>query len=108
MAYRQLRVSDVSGNDINDEQAVSVVVRSHPDLEDGKVFDASLEEVEGLKSVGNLVELELRLPNTSTRTVMVTKAEFDKLMPVDKLKTMPGLKGRRPGFSPVRNGGNGH
>lgn len=102
MAFRQLRVSDVSGKDIDDEQAISVVVRQHPDLTEGKVFDASEEEMSGLKSVGNLVELELRLPHGS-RTLLVTKAEFDKLMPLDKLKELPGLRGRRPGYSPNGN-----
>lgn len=103
LAFRQLRVSDVSGKDLPEDEAISVVIRQHPDLTEGKVFDTSEEELSSLKGVGNLVELELRLAHGS-RTLLVTKAEFDKLMPADKLKELPGVRGRRPGYSPSGNG----
>lgn len=80
------------------------MVRSHPDLAEGKVFDASVDEVSSLKALNNLVELELRMPDSTTRTVVCNKTEFAKLVPDDVLKSFDSARGRRSGYRPNGNG----
>jgi len=100
MAFKSIRVSDLTGAEGTDEEFITVVVRSHPNLEDPVQFDAKPEELKGLKSAGDLVELELK--NGDTRRVVVTLAEFNKLSPNIKevLENADGLRGRRKGFRP--------
>ncbi|OII38541.1 hypothetical protein BIU91_17970 [Curtobacterium sp. MMLR14_002] len=100
MAYRSVRVSDLSGKEDSDEKFVTVVVRRHPQLDEPVQFDALPEEVSGLKDAGNLVALEIR--NGDTQQIVVTLDEFNKLSPKinDVLKNADGLRGRRKGFRP--------
>ncbi len=100
MAFKSVRVSDISGVEGTDEEFVTVVVRQHPDLEEPVQFDALPKEVAGLKSAGDLVQLEIR--NGDTRNLVVTLADFNKLSPrIDEvLANADGLRGRRKGFRP--------
>ena len=100
MAFKSVRVSDISGIELDDNQVVNVVVRDHPRVQEAKQFDASEEELKALKVVNNLVTLELRHADGSTQDVAVTAAEFAKLIPDDKLAGFDGLRGRRKGFRP--------
>lgn len=105
MGFKQVRTSDLSGADLPDDQVVTVYVRNHPDLEDGRVFDASRDEMSGLKPITNMVELEMKdLTSGQTSQVTVTKADFAKLVPEDKLKAFDSTRGRRSGFKPNGNG----
>lgn len=67
MGFKTVRTSDLSGADLKEDEVVTVAVRSHPDLTDGKVFDAAQDELVGLKPVTNLVALELRYANGDTK-----------------------------------------
>lgn len=100
MAFKSVRVSDISGTEGDDEDFVTVVVRRHPKLEEPVQFDALPDEIKGLKSAGDLVVLEVK--NGETRQIVVTLAEFNKLSPnIDAvLANADGLKGRRKGFRP--------
>jgi hypothetical protein len=98
MAFRQVRVSDLTGNELADSDVVTVVVKQA-----GKVFDAARDELVGLKPVTNVQELEYRFPSGEVQTVLVSKVEFSKLVPDEKLETFDSSRGRRSGFSP-KNG----
>jgi hypothetical protein len=100
MGFKTIRTSDLTGADLPDDQVVTVVVKTHPDLAEGKVFDASSVELSGLKTVDNLVELELRAANGTSRQVLVTKAEFSKIVSDDKLDGFDSVRGRRTGYRP--------
>jgi hypothetical protein len=104
IAFKQIRTSDLTGEVIDDTDIVTVVVKGHPALAgDSKVFDTTEKELEALKTVTGLVELELRLPG-GTRTVMATAAELAKVIPDDTLKGFDSARGRRTGYKPVGNG----
>lgn len=100
MAYRSVRVSDLTGKEDSDDKFVTVVVRRHPSLEEPVQFDALPDELKGLKSAGNLVQLEIR--NGETTQLVTTLDDFNKLSPNinDVLKKADGLRGRRKGFRP--------
>ena len=100
MAFKSIRVSDLTGAEGADEDFVTVVVRQHPELEEAVQFDALPDEIKGVKGLRDLVVLELR--NGETTQVVTTLAEFNKLAPNigDVLKNADGLRGRRKGFRP--------
>jgi hypothetical protein len=99
MAFRQIRISDVSGLELADADVVTVVVK-----DEQKVFDASAEELKALKPVKDVMELELKYASGQVATILVGRADFDKLIPADKLAGFASSRGRRPGFSPRSNG----
>lgn len=99
MGFRSVRVSDLTGIELDDDQVVNVVVR-HPEHEEARQFDASQEELKALKTVGNLVSLELRFANRTSQDVFATAVEFAKLVPAEKLTTFNQLRGRRKGYRP--------
>ena len=95
MGYKQLRVSDISGRELTNGEAVTVVVKGA-----GKVFDAHIDELAPLKGVNNVVELEYRYSNGETKTALVTKTEFNKLITDEQLAGFDSSRGRRSGYSP--------
>lgn len=105
MAFKSIRVSDLTGAEGNDADFVTVVVRRHPELSEPVVFDAKPEELKGLKSADQLVVLEIKNGGEPTQ-VVTTLNEFSKLSPniSDVLKNADGLRGRRKGFRPSANG----
>lgn len=98
MAFKSIRVSDLTGKELADDDVVTVVVRS-----ENKVFDASAEELASIKRLANVVELELRHANGDTEQVICTQAEFDKVVSADVLAKADSTRGRRTGFSPLRS-----
>lgn len=100
MAFKSIRVSDLTGVEGDDADFVTVVVRKHPELSEPVQFDALPDELKGLKSLKELVVLELR--NGETQQLVTTLAEFNKLAPNIKevLENADGLRGRRKGFRP--------
>lgn len=101
MGFRQIRTSDLTGNEIKEEDVITVNVKNA-----SKVFDATAEELSQLKRVNNIVELEYRHPDGNTETVLCTQAEFNKVVPPEKLETFDNSRGRRTGYSPAtKNGG---
>lgn len=99
MGFKSLRVSDISGQELEDSEVVTVTIKSA-----GKVFDAHPDELKVLKAVSNVVELEYKYPSGQVSTVLVPKVELNKLIPEEKLAHLASNRGRRPGFSPNRNG----
>ena len=98
MAYISKRVSDSTGEELDDAQVLNIVIRNHPDLDEAKQIDTSEEEIKSLKTVDGLVELEIRPSNGEpTRTEFVTKAELAKLVPLEVLHDADGVRGRRKG-----------
>jgi hypothetical protein len=104
MGFKQVRTSDLSGVDLADDQVVTVVVKTHPDALESKIFDASVDELSGLKAMTNLVELELRAPSGVTSSIVVSKTDFAKLVTDEKLEKLDSARGRRTGFRPNGNG----
>src|SRR5689334_3888913 len=98
MGYKQIRTSDLSGADLADDQVVTVLVKRHPDIEDAKVFDASVEELAGLKGMTDLVELELRSRGGQIATVVIRKADFQKFVSNEQLEKFDSARGRRTGY----------
>jgi hypothetical protein len=106
MAIVSRKVSDLSGTDGTDAEFASVVVRQHPDIDQPKALDVLVPELEVFKDIGDLVILEVRLPNGDTRDVYVKVADFNKAAPNmgDILKKARGTRGRVPGTR-IGNGG---
>lgn len=95
MGYVSRRTSDISGQIIEDDKVITVVVRSA-----GKLFDATAEELAPLKRVNNVVELELRHPDGKNEEILVNKADFDKLVTPELLEKADSIRGRRNGYRP--------
>lgn len=100
MAYRSVRVSDLSGKEGSDSDFVTVIVRKHPALKEPIQFDALPAELKGLKGSTDLVVLEVR--NGESEQLIVTLEDFNKLSPKinEVLSNADGLRGRRKGFRP--------
>lgn len=92
-------LSDITGKEGNEADVVKVVVRSHPAVKEPKQLDAFAGELDALKGAANLVSLEIGNNGEKTE-VVVTHADFKKLVSDDVVKGAPGTRGRRPGFSP--------
>lgn len=100
IAIKSVNVSDISGVELKNDDLVEVVVRDHPKVPEGCRLDAATGELEALKTVNNIVRLELRYPDGTTKDVLCTVTELEKLVPVDVLTSAPGLRGRKPGYRP--------
>lgn len=103
MAFKSIRVSDLTGTEGADEDFLHVVVRQHPGLEEPVQFDALPEEMAALKEIANVVTLEVR-KGEDVRQVITTVEHFNKLAPdmEDVLANADGLRGRRRGFRPTQ------
>lgn len=99
MAFRQVRISDLTGAELDDKEAVEVTVKGA-----GKKFDASAEELKALKPLSNVIELELRYASGQVGTMLVSQTDFKKVVPDDKLAGFDSSRGRRSGYSPRTNG----
>lgn len=93
-------VSDISGQEADESQFTKMVVRSHPAIKEPKQLDVLPAEVEGLKGAKDLVTLEIG-NNGEKVEVVVTLADFRKLVKDEVVKSAPGTRGRRKGFSPT-------
>ncbi|WP_396919717.1 hypothetical protein [Mycolicibacterium sp.] len=99
MAYRQVRISDLTGVELDEKEAVEVTVKGA-----NKKFDASAEELKALKPLTSVVELELRYASGQVGQMLVSQAEFKKVVSDDKLAGFDSARGRRSGYSPRNNG----
>lgn len=105
MGFKQVRTSDLTGVELADADVVTVVVKAHPDLTEGKVFDASAAELKGITAITNLVTLEYRYPSGDTKQVVCSKADFSKVVSDEVLAKADSSRGRRTGYRPAANGG---
>jgi hypothetical protein len=80
MAQVQLTASDLTGAQGPDEEFGKLVIRKYPGLEGSRVLDVKPEEVSGLRTQGDLVELEYTEPgSTAVKALVVNKRDFDAL-----------------------------
>lgn len=103
MAIVSRKVSDISGAEGTDSDFAQVVVRQHPSIDQPKALDVLVAELGTFKDIGDLVILEVRLPDTSTREIFVRVNDFNKAAPdmEEVLRRARGTRGRVPGS---RNG----
>lgn len=103
LAIVSRKVSDLSGQEGTDTEFAKVVVRQHPKLDQPKALDVLVPELEQFKDIGDLVVLEVQMPDTTVREMYVRVADFNKAAPdMDKvLRDARGTRGRMPGS---RNG----
>jgi hypothetical protein len=101
LAYRSVRVSDLTGKEDSDDKFVTLVVRKAPGLVEPVQLDVLPSEIAGLKGAGDLVVLEIK--NGETTQLVVTLSEFKKLSPDIEaiLAKADGLRGRRKGYKPA-------
>lgn len=107
MATKVSKVSDLDGAIDAD---YGVVVRGYPGVEGAKLLDVTASQADDLlgRAVKNTVTVEVRKPDTTVQAVQVSKAELDKWVgKPEVIQNAAHLKGRRPGYSPTGNGGNG-
>lgn len=100
IAIKSVNVSDISGVELKSDDLVEVIVRDHPKLPEGCRLDAATGELEPLKVLSNIVRLEYRYPDGTTKDVLCSVTELEKLIPLDVLTNAPGIRGRKPGFRP--------
>lgn len=99
MALKQVTVSDISGNEVENGDAIEVTVRNHPTFDDKRI-DAIKGELDALKTVDNLVTLEVKDGTGKVTEVFCTAGELAKIIPDKILEAAAGTRGRRPGWSP--------
>jgi hypothetical protein len=97
MAIVQRKISDLTGAEAPEGEFVTLIIRQHPKIDQAKRLDALPTELDSLKPLGDLVVVEVRNPDTSTREVYVRYTDFAKLVPDDVVTGAPGTKGRIPG-----------
>lgn len=99
MGIKQVIVSDITGEEVVNGGAIEITVRNHPSFDD-KRLDALVGELDALKTVSNLVTLEVKDASGQVSEVYCTAAELAKVIPDAILEAAPGTRGRKPGWSP--------
>lgn len=94
-------VSDISGTEANEEEFISLIVKEHPEIDSPKRLDVLPAEVAKLKGLENTVTLEVR-DNGNTREIVMTLAEFRKLVSDEVVKNAASTRGRPLGYSPKK------
>ena len=99
MAIVSRKVSDLSNEEAADTEFAVVIVRQHPQIDQPKALDVLVSEVEQFKEIGDLVMLEIQMPNGSKRDVAMRMVDFNKLSPnmAEVIKSARGTRGRLPG-----------
>lgn len=102
MGMKQVLVSDRTGDQLDEKNKVSIVVRQHPDLTEGeaKVFDVHRFELSHLPCNADQVRLELTMPDGTKQQVSCTAEEFEKFFTASQLAEADSNRGRRSGYSP--------
>ncbi|WP_103530546.1 hypothetical protein [Streptomyces sp. SM11] len=107
MAIVSMKKSDLNGQVGDEGDFVQVVVRQHPEIDQPKVLDVMTAEVDQFKEIGDLVMLEVTMPDKTKRDIAMRLTDFNKLAPnmSEVLKEARGTRGRTPG---TRMGSNGN
>lgn len=100
MAIKRSKVSDISGAELNELQALRVAVKGHPDVDGDRQIDIAPDELANLKTVANLVEVTVYHPDGKVAELFATAAEISKWIPLDNLKKADSLRGRRRNSAP--------
>ena len=95
MARKVVLVSDLTGAEADESEFISLIVRQHPAIESPKQLDVLPKEVNGLKSIKDLVVIELK--NSETKEIVMTLAEFRKLCPDEVVEAASSTRGRKVG-----------
>ena len=109
MVFKQVVLSDLSGEELTDDTHVRVVVQ-HPDLPTAVELDISAAEADKLASTTlRLVELTIHAPNVAPRSVTMETKVLDRLFDgvdvdqvlegaraVDMARIPPSQRGRAP------------
>lgn len=103
MARKVVLVSDVTGKEAEESEFTKLVVRQHPSIEEPKQLDIIKGELDALKGADNLVSIEIG-ENGEKQEIVVTLAEFRKLVKDEVVQGAAGTRGRRKGFSPSAKG----
>jgi hypothetical protein len=101
MAIVSRMVSDISGKEAAESEFVTLTIREHPGTDEPKALDILPDEISGLKEAGEIVVLEVG-SNGDKKQMVVTLADFRKVVKDEIVKNARGTRGRRPGFSPTR------
>jgi len=94
----QVRVSDLTGKQDDREVFGRLVVRKYPGLDAPVQLDVLPDEVAGLQTMDDLVQLEYTAPGAQEATVLVVaRSDFDGLSAdmAEVLSKARGLRGRR-------------
>lgn len=102
MALVTRMASDISGKEADEADFVQLVIRSHKSLDEPRVLDVLPDEIKALKAAGDVVTCEVGT-NGDKVTLVVTLAEFRKVVPDNVAKKGRKTRGRRPGFSPAKS-----
>lgn len=100
MAIRNIKVSDITGEEVKDTDALRVIVRGHPKIGEDKQLDAATGELDNLKTVANLINIEVQYPDGTSKELFATLTELEKVIPFPVLEEADGLRGRRKNFKP--------
>jgi len=101
MARKVVLVSDVSGKEADEAEFEKCVVRVHPKSDAPKSLDIIRGELDALNGASDLVVIELG-ENGNKRELVVTYAEFKKVVKDQVVVDAQGTRGRRKGFSPAK------
>lgn len=96
IARKVILVSDLTGAEADESEFISLVVREHPSVDSAKQLDCLPAEVEKLKTLDNLVVCEIK-DNGNSREVVMTLAEFRKLVPDEVVAKAASTRGRKLG-----------
>ena len=99
MAYISRRVSDISGTEAAEDQFIELVIREHPTTDRPKKLDVLPDEIKGLKSAGEIVVIEVGA-NGDKKQLVVSLADFRKLVSDEVVKNAQGTRGGRSGWRP--------
>lgn len=100
MAIKRSKVSDISGAELNELEALRVAVKGHPDVDGDRQIDIAPTELGSLKTVANLVEITVYHPDGKAVELFATASEVSKWISLDNLKAADNLRGRRKNSAP--------
>jgi hypothetical protein len=107
MARKVVLVSDLSGAEAPEEDFIQLIVREHPNITAARSLDCLPAELDKLKEAANLVVCEVKNGNGESKQVVVTLAEFRKVVKDDVLVSAAFTRGRKRGSTVNGNGQNG-
>jgi hypothetical protein len=82
VAIKQIRVSDLSGKQANDDQLAQLIIREHPQYQGPITLDVLPEELGELPESDSYVSIEVILPGDYTgQRALISLERFNKLAP---------------------------